>query len=96
MKFFLMLPVLAAAIAAGAQTLPVQAAQAARPEAAVPPVPYQAMTPAGFSGLASDAVDWKAANAEVGQFRRGHRDIVRWEKDRAAAPAAPAPAEPKR
>ncbi|GGH56453.1 hypothetical protein GCM10010975_15150 [Comamonas phosphati] len=30
--------------------------------------------------------DWKAANAAVARFARGHADIVRWEKNQAGAP----------
>jgi len=31
---------------------------------------------------------WRDANADVGQFTRGHRDIVRWEQARPPAPEA--------
>jgi hypothetical protein len=38
---------------------------------------------------ASDAQAWRAANAAVGQFQRGHVDVLKWEQ---AHPSAPAPA----
>lgn len=36
--------------------------------------------------------DWRAANQLVGQFPRGHADIVHWEAQQPAAAAAPDPA----
>jgi hypothetical protein len=42
-------------------------------------------------------LDWRRANAEVGQFPRGHADIVKWESQVDAvvpgAGTAPAPAQ---
>jgi hypothetical protein len=35
--------------------------------------------------------DWRAANAAVARFARGHADIVRWEKNQAGTPL---PAQP--
>ncbi|MEQ6436468.1 hypothetical protein V8Z74_15760 [Comamonas sp. w2-DMI] len=40
---------------------------------------------AGRKVLNADA-DWKAANAAVARFARGHADIVRWEKSQAGRP----------
>lgn len=49
--------------------------------------------PLPASGAMADGTDdWKAANAAVGQFPRGHADIVRWE---AAQRPASAPAMPR-
>lgn len=31
-------------------------------------------------GLDIKPIDWKAANATVGQFPRGHADLLRWEQ----------------
>lgn len=31
-------------------------------------------------GVATDTLDWAQANADVGQFQRGHMDIVMWER----------------
>ncbi len=30
-------------------------------------------------GVESGEVDWRSANDDVGQFRRGHMDILKWE-----------------
>lgn len=72
------------------------------PAAAVPPVVYQSVFNESPTGVETKSVDWKKANAEVGQFQRGHVDILKWEesqlKDKAAGkPAAmnETKAEPK-
>lgn len=96
-KYRYALLALALPLLAGAQNVPQQAAAAVAPGAAVPPVPYQPMARSGASGLVSEREDWKAANAAVGQFPRGHQDVIKWEKAREAAPsAAPGAPEPAR
>ena len=84
-------------------------AQAAvsEPGASVPPVVYQSVFNQSPTGVETKSVDWKKANAEVGQFKRGHVDILKWEqsqlKDKPAdkppvqsevAPAKVAPSPP--
>ena len=73
------------------------------PGAAVPAVPYRSVFSDTPTGVEMEAVDWKAANAEVGQFKNGHTDILKWEaaqpqtKNNAAKPMhhpMPAPAAP--
>ena len=73
--------------APGLALLPSASAQthAARPPVADPAAPVPApryrpafATPAGKADPAP--ADWKDANAEVGQFRRGHADILKWEE----------------
>ena len=32
-------------------------------------------------------MDWKRANAEVGQFSKGHADILKWEANQAGRKA---------
>lgn len=74
------------------------------PAAAVPPVIYQSVFNASPTGVETKSVDWKKANAEVGQFKRGHVDILKWEesqlkekpvdKPAAKSEAAPAKATP--
>ena len=74
------------------------------PAASVPPIVYQSVFNQSPTGVETKSVDWKKANAEVGQFKRGHVDILKWEesqlKDKPvgkaatqseAAPATPAP-----
>ena len=74
------------------------------PGASVPPVVYQSVFNQSPIGVETKSVDWKKANAEVGQFKRGHVDILKWEesqlKDKPAdkpatqSEAAPAKATP--
>ncbi len=97
----------ATAIFSSLTFLPVSAmAQAAvtDPGAVVPPVVYQSVFNQSPIGVETKSVDWKKANAEVGQFKRGHVDILKWEesqlKDKPAgkpatqSEAAPAKATP--
>lgn len=60
-------------------------------DAAVPRVVYRSVFPASPRGLDSPLLDWKAANAEVGRFLRGHVDLLKWEQEveRAGKPASP-------
>ena len=65
------------------------------PAAFVPPVRYRSVFADTPTGVAQDSLDWKKANAEVGQFRRGFVDILQWEaahKPDAAASSTPAAA----
>ncbi len=55
--------------------------------AAVPAVLYRSVFADTPVGVEKESVDWKAANAEVGQFKNGHIDILKWE---AAQPQPPA------
>ncbi len=80
MKIFLALLALAAVPAARAQSVPQQAAQAVHPPSQAILLPYEPMRPAGASALTVERDDWKASNTNVGQYRRGHIDILRWEK----------------
>ena len=50
------------------------------PTATVPPVVYQSVFVDTPKGVETGTSDWKNANAEVGQFRRGHVDILKWEE----------------
>jgi hypothetical protein len=88
----LRLPFLAAVLAA-APPLLAAAADAADPSAIVPRIEYRSVFEGVTSGIDEETVDWKKANAEVGQFPRGHIDLLKWEAAQdAAAPAAPASA----
>jgi hypothetical protein len=66
------------------------AADPADPAAAVPRVAYRSVFADTPTGVEAERADWKKANAEVGQFRRGHVDLLKWEEERARTPAAPA------
>lgn len=84
------------ASAAAAQTLP----DAANPDAPVAPATYRSVFPDHPSvSSRGNTMDWKKANAEVGQFRRGHVDLLKWEAQHSppgpqSAPAGPAAAGP--
>ena len=61
------------------------------PAAAVPPVVYQSVFAGTPTGVEMESADWKKANAEVGQFKRGHVDILKWEEAQGKSPMAPKP-----
>lgn len=64
------------------------------PAAFVPPARYRSVFTDTPTGVEQDRVDWKKANADVGEFRNGFVDILKWEsaqdalKTPGAAPAA--------
>ena len=45
---------------------------------------------AAGAAIVNQPGDWKAANAAVGEFPRGHGDVLRWEKSQGNA-SGPAP-----
>jgi hypothetical protein len=73
---------------------PTATLQASQPGSPVPPVAYRSAFTDQPQGLEQPPVDWKAANAAVGQFKRGHADLLKWEQDQARKNAAPAGARP--
>ena len=69
-----------------AQNPPLPAfAGAADPAAPTAPLAYQGITPRPLQAQQLGAQDWRAANAAVGQFPRGHADLVAWEATEAKA-----------
>ena len=82
---------LAAALAAAIPIL--AAAQADDPAAAAPLPTYRSALAGVPRGVEEGSTPWKEANAEVGQFPRGHVDLLKWEERQPGA-AAPAPARP--
>jgi hypothetical protein len=63
-----------------------------------PAVPYRSAFEGLTRGVEEGTVDWKAANAEVGRFPRGHADLLKWEQAQGAnggtAPSSTPEAEP--
>jgi hypothetical protein len=59
-------------------------------------VRYRSAFDATPRGIEPDTGNWKAANATVGRFPRGHRDVYKWEKAHEGVSGAkpPASAEP--
>ena len=77
-----------------------QASQASTP---VQPVVFKSVFADLPKGVETTILDWKAANANVGQFKRGYVDLLKWEQEQAdkarkasnsPAKAAPMPAAP--
>lgn len=81
--------VAAAALAAIAPTAAL-AADPADPAAVVPRMEYRSAFQDVPKGVEEGSLDWKKANAEVGQFTRGHADLLKWEDRQGADAAAPA------
>jgi hypothetical protein len=75
-------------VLAAAPTFALAQGSVADAGAVVPPVVYQSVFADGPKGVETTSTDWKKANAEVGQFKRGHMDILKW--DDAHKPAKPA------
>ncbi len=63
-------------------------ASVADPAAQVPVVLYRSVFADTPTGVEMESVDWKAANAEVGQFKNGHVDILKWEEAQARQKAS--------
>lgn len=92
LSFFAALALMASL--AQAQKLPPDPAD---PAVEVPQPAYRSVFADTPAGVEAGSADWRRANAEVGQFRRGHIDLLKWEEERAAAGAGPAsPAAPTR
>lgn len=61
---------------------------------AAPTRPLAAAAMGAGKTVVNAGTDWKAANAAVARFARGHADIVRWEKSQAGTPQPEKPAAP--
>jgi hypothetical protein len=82
-----------AALATQAAAAPPDGPAAADPGASVPRMAYRSVFQNTPTGVEPEAVDWKKANADVGQFPRGHIDLLKWEETQGRPPAAaPGPA----
>lgn len=55
-------------------------ADAADPQAKVPVLPYHSVFEGVTKGLIGDTTDWRESNDQVGQFKRGHVDVLKWEE----------------
>ncbi len=66
---------------------PTQSTQAVtNPAATVPAVLYRSVFVDTPTGVETEELDWRRANADVGQFKRGHVDILQWESRKEAKP----------
>ena len=75
-------------------------AQAADPRSPVPAAVHRSAATELQGGVETGSVDWRRANDEVGQFKRGHIDLLKLEQSEPAktpaadaSNAAPAPAQ---
>lgn len=64
---------------------PQPTAQAASADTPVPAALYRSAFAGVPTGVEQTSVDWKKANADVGQFKRGHADLLKWEQEQAKA-----------
>lgn len=95
-RFLWLGPALAAWAGTGALAAPPAVVD---PSAPVPPVVYRSVFVDMAQGVETGATDWRRANDEVGQYRRGHIDILKAEEAdeaRQRANAPPNPAGPHR
>lgn len=68
------------------QVKPALTATVTDPGAPVSPVVYQSVFAGTPTGVEMESADWKKANAEVGQFKRGHVDILKWDEAQTQTP----------
>lgn len=68
--------------------------RAANPATPVPAATYRSVFAGLPAGVEQTAGDWKKSNADVGQFKRGHADLLKWEQSQGSQPAAPDASKP--
>jgi hypothetical protein len=68
---------------------PAPTLQASQANTPVPAVAYRSVLTDLPRGVEDTVLDWKAANAAVGQFPRGHADLLRREQEQARKSATP-------
>jgi hypothetical protein len=61
-----------------------KAEEVTNPAVFVPPVLYRSVFVDTPTGVETESLDWRRANADVGQFKRGHVDVLKWEEEQAA------------
>ena len=62
--------------------------RAAQADTPVPKARYRSVFADLPTGVEQTSLDWKKANADVGQFKRGYPDLLKWEQERARQKAA--------
>jgi hypothetical protein len=63
---------------------PTPTLEASQAATAVPAMNFRSAFADLPQGVEATVLDWKAANAQVGQFRRGHADLLKWELEQAS------------
>jgi hypothetical protein len=69
---------------------PLPTLESSAPGTPVPAVTYRSLFTDLPQGVENTVVDWKTANASVGQFPRGHADLLLWEEAQAQKKKGPA------
>jgi hypothetical protein len=64
---------------------PQPTAQAANPDTPVPAAQYRSAFADLPTGVEQTSLDWKKANADVGQFKNGYADLLKWEQEQVKA-----------
>lgn len=85
----------ALAAASLAQAQPPETGTAADPTAQVPRPTDRPLLQDLPRGVETRQEDWKRANAGVGQFPRGHADLLKWEEAQRPRPPASAGSQPR-
>lgn len=67
---------------------------AADPATPVPATLYSSAFAGLPTGVEPASDDWRKSNAAVGQFQRGHADLLKWEQAQKAKPTAPTGSKP--
>lgn len=102
-KLWLLAPlVLGTAVPAAAQlasthAFVVSTLDAAQAATSVPPALYRSAFDGVPLGVEQQQLNWKQANANVGQFKRGYPDLLKWEQEQtkqAASKTSPQPTPP--
>lgn len=57
------------------------------PTTPVPSVEYRSPFQDIPKGIETNVVDWKTSNTAVGQFKRGHIDLLKWEAEQSRSQA---------
>jgi len=63
--------------------------RAVNPQSAVPPATYRSTLADLPRGIEETRLDWRRSNDAVGQFKRGHIDLLKLEQQNAAPAAQP-------
>lgn len=67
---------------------------ASTPATPVPSVDYRSPFQDIPKGIETNVVDWKTSNTTVGQFKRGHIDLLKWEAEQSRATPSTAGGKP--
>ena len=85
------LPLIFGSIRSGLRDMRAAREEGEETKAAVPRTEYRSVFKDTPTGVEQETADWKKANASVGQFLRGHIDLLKWEEQNQSKPN-PAPA----